>query len=89
MPDIDLSKVIPPAAQWIKLHYNMTAKKEGADLIARVWSGKMEDAQVIKGPSGDLFVRIDHPQRVSYQRPVTVDLQLKVVAYKEKEEEQK
>ena len=82
MPDADLSSVIPPDAIWVKLHYEMRAKKSGADLIARVWSGSLDDAVVIKGESGDVFVKLLTPQKLSYQAPVTVELKLKVMAYK-------
>lgn len=82
MPDIDLSAQIPPNARWLKIRYRMKPLKEGANLIARVWSGKLDDAQVIKGDEGDVFLRLDKPHTLSYQRPVNVELNLKVVAYK-------
>ncbi len=82
MPDVDLSQQIPPNARWLKIRYEMKPLKEGANLIARIWSGKLDDAVVISGASGDVFVRLDAPQKVSYQRPVNIDLKLKVVAYK-------
>lgn len=82
MPEADISPVVPPDATWVKLHYMMTPKREGADLIARVWSGALDDAVVIKGPEGDVFVKLGVPQRLSYQAPVTVDLKLKVTAFK-------
>jgi len=83
MPDIDLSQKIPPTATWIKLHYVMKAVKPEAQLIARVWSGSKDNAVVLKGASGDVFVQMGQPQKLTYQRPVTVDLIMKVVAYKE------
>lgn len=60
----------------------MAALKPDARLIARLWSGVLDDAVVIEGPSGDAFVKLDKPQMFSYQNPVNVDLKLKVVAYK-------
>jgi hypothetical protein len=83
MPEVDLSKAVPETARWVKIHFEMKPKKSGAQLIARVWSGALDDAVVIKGESGDAFVRLDKPQRLSYQAPVTVDLKLKVTAYKD------
>jgi hypothetical protein len=50
MPDVDLSSVVPADARWVKLHYEMTPVKPGAELIARVWSGILDQAEVIKGP---------------------------------------
>jgi hypothetical protein len=85
MPDIDLSNKIPTTALWIKVHYEMKAVKPGAELIARVWSGVLDQAVVIKGESGEAFVKLNKPQVLSYQRPVTVSLQLKVTGYKEAE----
>lgn len=82
MPDVDLSSQIPAEARWLKIRYEMKPIKEGANLIARLWSGKLDDAVVIKGPEGDAFVKLDVPQKISYQRPVGVELKLKVVAYK-------
>ena len=83
MPEIDLSERVPSSARWVKLHYEMKALKPEAQLIARIWSGERKDAVVIRGESGDAFLHLDKPQSLSYQRPVTVDLKLKVVAYKE------
>jgi hypothetical protein len=83
MPEIDLSEKIPPTARWVKLRYELKALKPEAQLIARLWSGSLDDAVVIKGESGDAFLRLDKPQKVSYQRPVNVELKLKVVAYKD------
>jgi hypothetical protein len=82
MPEVDLSGKVPADARWLKLRYEMKPLKEKAELIARVWSGSMDDAVVIKGPSGDAFLKLGVPQKLSYQRPVTVELKLKVVAYK-------
>jgi hypothetical protein len=82
MPDVDLSREIPADARWLKLRYEMKAAKADAQLIARLWSGNIEQAVVIKGESGDAFVKLNTPQKVSYQRPVGVDLKLKVIAYK-------
>jgi hypothetical protein len=86
MPDVDLSSKIPPKARWIKVHYEMKPVKPGAELIARLWSGILDEAIVIKGESGDAFVKLNKPQTLSYQRPVTVELDLKIVGYKESEE---
>lgn len=82
MPEADLSSVVPKDAVWVKLHYEITPKKPGADLVARVWSGTLDDAVVIRGESGDVFIKLLTPQKVSYQAPVTVALKLKVMAYK-------
>jgi hypothetical protein len=83
MPEVDLSDVIPPEASWVKLKYEMRPKSPEAQLIARVWSGQhLDDAVILKGESGDVFVRLEKPQSISFQRPVTVELKLKVVAYK-------
>lgn len=82
MPDADLSSAVPREALWVKLHYEIHPRKPGAELIARVWSGGLDDAVVIKGESGDVFVKLLVPQKISYQAPVTVELKLKVVAYK-------
>jgi hypothetical protein len=85
MPDVDLSAKIPPTATWVKIHYTMKPVKPGAELIARVWSGILDEAVVIKGDAGDAFVKLNKPQTLSYQRPVTVHLELRVVGYKEGE----
>lgn len=82
MPEIDLSAQIPADAIWLKIRYQMKPLKEGANLIARIWSGKLDDAVVIRGNSGDAFVKLDVPQKLSYQHPVNMELKLKVVAYK-------
>ena len=85
MPEADLSPVVPPSAVWVKIHYEMRPKKPGANLIARLWSGGPvpEDAVVIKGESGDVFIKLKTPQKLSYQNPVNIELKLKVVAYKD------
>jgi len=85
MPEVNLSAVIPETTAWVKVHYEMVPVKEGADLIARVWSGILDEAIVLKGPSGDVFVKLNKPLSLSYQNPVTVKLKLKIVAYKEGE----
>ncbi|MCG3206118.1 MAG: hypothetical protein KCHDKBKB_02845 [Elusimicrobia bacterium] len=82
MPEVDLTKLVPPQARWIKVRFDMKPIKAGANLIARLWSGSLDDAVVIKGSEGEAFVRLDVPQKVWYQRPVGVDLKLKIVAYK-------
>lgn len=82
MPEIDLSETIPKSATWIKVHYEMTSEKPGAELIARLWSGTLDEAVVIRGGSGDAFVKLNSPQKLSYQRPVTVELKVKITAYK-------
>jgi|GEM_PF-3799215 len=82
MPKVDLSEKIPPDAKWVKLQYEMSPRHPEAELVARLWSGAMDDAVVIKGREGNIMVRLDEPQTIFYQRPVTVELKLKVVAYK-------
>jgi hypothetical protein len=82
VPEIDLSHQIPAEARWVKLRFEIKPLKDGAELLARVWSGSLDDAVVLKGAEGEAFLRLDAPQRLSYQRPATVDLKLKVVAYK-------
>lgn len=86
MPEIDLSPAVPMSATWVKVHYEMKTEKPGADLIARLWSGTLDDAVVVRGAEGDAFVKLNVPQKLSYQRPVTVELSLKVLAYKAAEE---
>lgn len=83
MPELDLSNQIPESARWIKVRFEMKPLKPQAELIARLWSGSMDDALVIRGESGDAFLKLDKPQKLSYQRPVTVELKLKIVAYKD------
>jgi hypothetical protein len=83
MPEADLSAGVPPGALWVKLHYEMRPKKPGAELIARLWSGPSPDgAEVIRGESGDVFIKLVRPQKLSYQCPVTVELKIKVTAFK-------
>lgn len=82
MPEIDLSERIPENARWIKIRYEIRPKKPDAELIARVWSGALDDAVVLKGHGGEAFIRLDVPQKLWVQRPVTVDLRIKVIAYK-------
>lgn len=82
MPDVDLSAQIPPEARWLKVRYEMKPLKDGANLIARLWSGDINEAVVIKGAGGDAFVKLNVPQKLWYQRPVGVELKLKVVAFK-------
>jgi hypothetical protein len=82
MPEVDLSSLIPPEARWLKVRYQMSAAKQDTQLIARLWSGNLDKAVVIKGPDGDAFVQLEVPQKISYQRPVGVELKLKVIAYK-------
>lgn len=86
MPEVDLSPAVPKSATWVKVHYEMKTEKPGAELIARLWSGTLDDAVVVRGPEGDAFVKLNVPQKLSYQRPVTVELSLKVLAYKAAEE---
>ncbi len=82
MPEVDLSEQIPADARWLKIRYKISPKKAGANLIARMWSGNLDEAVVIKGPEGDAFVKLNVPQKLWYQHPVNVDLKLKVVAFK-------
>ncbi len=86
MPEVDLSPAVPASATWVKVHYEMKTEKPGAELIARLWSGTLDDAVVVRGAEGDAFVKLNVPQKLSYQRPVTVELSLKVLAYKAAEE---
>lgn len=86
MPEVDLSQQIPATARWLKVRYEITPKKVGANLIARLWSGNLDEAVVIKGPAGEAFIKLNVPQKIWFQRPVNVDLKLKVVAYKDVEE---
>ncbi|MFN0118832.1 MAG: hypothetical protein ACKVQC_11150 [Elusimicrobiota bacterium] len=88
MPEVDLSKKIPGNATWLKLHYEMKPLKEGANLIARVWSGNLDEAVVIKGNSGEAFIKLNKPQMISYQRPVNIELSMKVMAFKTGEEKE-
>ncbi len=82
MPEINLSPAVPPDARWIKLRYEITAKKTGARLIARVWSGtNIADAVNLEGSSGEVTMPLDPSRRINYQFPVTVQFKLKLVAY--------
>ena len=84
MPLIDLSPMVPPSARWVKIHYEIIPKTPGARLIARLWSGAgPENAVVIEGSTGDVFVKLNTPQKLSYQNPVNVTLKMKVTAYKD------
>ncbi len=83
MPEIDLSEKIPATARWVKVRFQMKPLKPEAQLIARLWSGSLDDAVVIRGETGDAFLKLDKPQKISYQRPVNVELKLRVVAYKD------
>jgi hypothetical protein len=87
MPETDLSPVVPPDATWAKMHYQLEPTTPGAELTARLWSGG-GDAVTIKGPSGEVFIRLRQPQRLSYSKPNGVILKLKVVAYKTGKREQ-
>ncbi len=82
MPETDLSPVVPPDATWAKIRYEIAAASPGAILTARLWSGPLDDAVTIKGPSGEVFIRLKQPQRLSYSKPNGVSLKMKVVAYK-------
>ena len=84
MPEVNLSPKVPPTATWVKLRYEILPKKPGAELIARVWSdASIKNAVVIRGGSGEVFVKLSAPQKLYYQHPVTVRLNLKVTAYKD------
>lgn len=82
MPFVDLSQGIPVAAKWIKVRFSIRTKKAGEPLVARIWSGSPAKAVVVKGPSGDAFIRLEVPQTLSYDHADGIDLSLKVVAYK-------
>ncbi len=82
MPDTDLSPVVPPNATWVKIHYAMEAPAPTTDLTAQLWSGPLDDAVTIKGSSGEVFIRLRQPQRLSYSKSNGIRLKLKVVAYK-------
>ena len=82
MPFVDLSQGIPLGAGWIKVHFRMRPLKAGEPLVARIWSGNPANAVTIKGESGDVFVKLEVPQTLSYDRSPAVDLSLKVTAYK-------
>ncbi len=82
MPEIDLPPAVPPEARWIKLHYEISPIKTGAQLIARVWSGPDKNAALrLEGASGEVTLPVDRTRRLNYQFPVTVRFKLKVVAY--------
>jgi hypothetical protein len=83
MPDVDLSPAVPASASWVKLRYEISGLKPDARLIARLWSADVKEAVVIQGASGDVFVKLKTPQKLSYQHPVDVRLKLKVTAYKD------
>ncbi len=70
------------AAKWIKVRFSMRAKKPTSPLVAKVWSGSPDKAVVIKGPSGDAFIKLEVAQTLSYDHADGIDLSLKVVAYK-------
>lgn len=55
MPDTDLSPVVPPDATWAKIRYAMNATQPGAELTAKLWSGPLDDAVTIKGPTGEVL----------------------------------
>lgn len=78
----DLSPVVPATATWVKIRYQMTAALPGTDLTARLWSGSMEEGVTVKGPSGEVFIKLRQPQRLSFATPEGVTLKLKVVSYK-------
>lgn len=82
MPELDLSDKIPANARWIKIRFEMKPLKPEAELIARLWSGSLEEAVVVRGESGDAFIKLQKPRLLSYQRPVSVELKLKIIAYK-------
>lgn len=83
MPDADLSSIVPPDAAWVKLHFEMFPKSPGARLIARVGSDSIPDKfTVIRGNSGDVFIKLGPNRKISYQFPVNIELKLKVTAYK-------
>jgi hypothetical protein len=82
MPDTDLSPAVPPDARWVKIRYEMRPARPNADLSARLWSGPMDDAITIRGPEGEVFIKLAQPQRLSYAKADEVTLKLKVVAYK-------
>lgn len=82
MPFVDLSQGIPVGARWIKVRFSMRSQKAGEPLLARIWSGDPSKAVVVKGASGDAFVKLEVPQTLSYEHAPGLDLSLKVVAYK-------
>lgn len=82
MPETDLSPAVPPNACWVKIRYEMNEETPGVVLAARLWSGPMDDAITIEGPSGEVLIKLRDPQRLSYAKPAGVGLKLKVVGYK-------
>lgn len=83
MPEFALASQIPTNARWIKIHYQIRTLAPDAELVAQLWSGPMpENPVVLRGESGDAFVRLDKPQSLSYQHAPNVELRLKVTAYK-------
>jgi hypothetical protein len=81
-------EAVPPSAGWVRIHYEMKAKEPNARLIARLWSGALDDAVVIEGPDGDATVHLIKPQWMSFQVPTNVDLKMKVTAYREADPEE-
>jgi hypothetical protein len=82
MGELDLTDRIPADATLLKVWYEMRPLVEGAELIARIWSGAPNDAVVIRGDSGEAIVHLGVPQRLWYQRPININLKLKLLAYK-------
>ena len=82
MPFVDLSQGIPVSAKWIKVRFSIRTRKPAEPLTARIWSGNPGKAVVVKGASGDAFIRLEVPQTLSYDHADGLDLSLKVVAYK-------
>src|SRR5690348_5725517 len=82
MPEIDLSPAVPSEARWVKLSYEISPIKPGAQLIARVWTGTDPNRGLrLEGPSGEVTMPLASSCRLNYQFPVTVRFKLKVVAY--------
>lgn len=83
MAEINLAPAVPPTAVWVKLRYEIIPRKPDAQLIARLWSSdSVKEAVVVRGASGDVFVKLKVPQKLFYQHPVNVQLKLKVTAFK-------
>jgi hypothetical protein len=82
MPESDLSPVVPPNATWVKMHYEIKTSSPEVEPTAKLWSGPRENPITVRGPSGDVFVKLRAPQRLSYEKPAGVELKLKVVSYK-------
>jgi hypothetical protein len=55
MPDTDLSPAVPPDATWAKIRYTMETVDPAAELTAKLWSGPLDDAVTIKGPTGEVL----------------------------------